>query len=35
VGIEPAIEVRPTIEGVRAGRDELRDRAVALITQGR
>lgn len=34
VGIKPDIELRPTIEGVRAGRDELRDRAVELITQG-
>lgn len=35
VGIVPDIELRPTLEGVRAGRDELRDRAVELILQGR
>lgn len=31
VGIEPDVLVRPTIEGVRAGRDELMERAVEVI----
>ena len=33
VGLAPDVAVRPTIAGLRAGRDELRDRAVELITQ--
>ncbi|RYY20917.1 MAG: hypothetical protein EOO36_02145 [Cytophagaceae bacterium] len=32
VGLVPDVALRPTIAGLRAGRDELRDRAVALIT---
>jgi hypothetical protein len=31
VGIVPDIEVRPTIEGVRSGRDELLERAIQFI----
>lgn len=31
VGIVPDIEVRPTIEGIRAGRDEVLERALRLI----
>ena len=31
VGLLPDIEVRPTIAGLRQGRDELRDRAIELI----
>lgn len=34
VGIVPDIELRPTVEGVRAGRDELRERAIDLIATG-
>jgi C-terminal processing protease CtpA/Prc len=35
VGLQPDIEVRPTIEGIRAGRDEVLDRAVAYLESGR
>jgi C-terminal processing protease CtpA/Prc len=31
VGIVPDIEVRPTIEGIRTGRDEVLERAIRLI----
>ncbi|MCC3156308.1 hypothetical protein LJ737_03615 [Hymenobacter sp. 15J16-1T3B] len=31
IGIVPDVEVKPTIEGIREGRDEVLDRAVALI----
>lgn len=31
IGIIPDIEVRPTIEGIRAGRDEVLDAAIAEI----
>ncbi|WP_426489633.1 S41 family peptidase [Hymenobacter sp. 102] len=31
IGIVPDIEVKPTIAGIRAGRDEVLERAVALI----
>jgi C-terminal processing protease CtpA/Prc len=34
VGIQPHIRVAPTIEGLRAGRDEVLERAVAFIRQG-
>ena len=30
-GVEPDVPVRPTLAGVRGGRDEVLDRAVALI----
>ncbi|WP_375416241.1 S41 family peptidase [uncultured Hymenobacter sp.] len=33
VGLVPDVLVRPTIAGLRAGHDELRDRAVELITR--
>lgn len=33
IGLVPDIRVRPTIAGLRAGQDELRDRAVELIRQ--
>ncbi len=33
VGIVPDIEVKPTIEGIRAGRDELIEEAIRQITQ--
>jgi carboxyl-terminal processing protease len=35
VGIVPDIEVRPTLKGVRAGRDEVLDRALEYIRTGR
>ncbi|ODS73989.1 MAG: hypothetical protein ABS46_19785 [Cytophagaceae bacterium SCN 52-12] len=31
VGIVPDIEVKPTIEGIRKGRDELLEKAVEII----
>jgi C-terminal processing protease CtpA/Prc len=31
VGIVPDVEVRPTIEGIRLGKDEVLDAAVRLI----
>ena len=33
VGLRIDVPVRPTIVGLREGRDELRDRAIKLITQ--
>jgi len=35
VGLAPDIEVRPTIEGIRAGRDEVLERAVEYLEKGR
>jgi len=35
VGLTPDIEAHPTIEGIRAGRDEVLDRAVAYLENGR
>lgn len=35
VGLVPDVEVRPTLAGVLAGHDELRDQAVELIMRGR
>lgn len=34
VGVQPHIEVHPTIAGIRAGRDEVLDAAVAFLTDG-
>ena len=34
VGLVPDIEVRPTIAGIRAGRDEVLDRAVKYLRTG-
>ena len=34
VGLVPEIEVKPTIAGIRAGRDEVLERAVAFIQRG-
>jgi C-terminal processing protease CtpA/Prc len=31
VGIVPDIEVKPTLQGIRAGRDEVLEKAIALI----
>ncbi|MBA3499153.1 MAG: S41 family peptidase [Myxococcota bacterium] len=35
VGVQPNIVVRPTLRGVRAGRDEVLDRAVSAILSGK
>jgi C-terminal processing protease CtpA/Prc len=35
VGLKPDIEVHPTIAGIAAGRDEILDRAIAYLEQGR
>ena len=35
VGLKPDIEVNPTIAGVRDGRDEVLERAVAYLESGR
>lgn len=35
VGLIPDIEVRPTIAGVRAGRDEVLERAITYLENGR
>jgi C-terminal processing protease CtpA/Prc len=35
LGIQPAIASAPTIAGIRAGRDEVLDRAIAWIQTGR
>jgi hypothetical protein len=31
VGIPPSVEVHPTVVGIRAGRDEVLERAIALL----
>jgi C-terminal processing protease CtpA/Prc len=31
IGIVPEVEVKPTIAGIRAGRDEVLERAVELL----
>ena len=33
IGIIPDIEVKPTIEGIRNGRDELKEKAIELINK--
>jgi hypothetical protein len=33
VGLKPDIEVRPTLKGIRAGKDEVLERAVDYLTQ--
>ena len=33
VGIKPDIEVHPTIEGIKEGKDELKEAAVAYIQE--
>jgi len=35
VGLLPDIEAHPTVAGIRAGRDEILERAIAYIEQGR
>ena len=34
IGLIPDIECRPTIEGIRAGRDEVLERALHFIRKG-
>jgi hypothetical protein len=31
VGLLPDIEVKPTIQGIREGRDEVQERAIAYL----
>ena len=33
IGIVPDVEVKPTIEGIRAGRDELLEKAMEIIRE--
>jgi len=33
IGIVPDIEIHPTVEGIRNGRDELLEKAIDLINQ--
>ena len=35
VGVQPHITVRPTVRGIRAGKDEVLDRALAFIATGK
>ncbi|MCA9648480.1 MAG: hypothetical protein KC501_01145 [Myxococcales bacterium] len=35
VGVTPTVPLAPTLEGIRAGRDELFERALALVSAGR
>ena len=35
VGLQPKIRIRPTIKGIRAGRDEVLERAVRYLTLGK
>jgi C-terminal processing protease CtpA/Prc len=35
VGLQPHIQVRPTIRGIRAGKDEVLDRAITYLTTGK
>jgi C-terminal processing protease CtpA/Prc len=35
VGIQPDVLVRPTLRGLRAGKDEVLDRAVRYLRTGR
>lgn len=35
VGLEPHIEIWPTIKGIRTGRDELLERAVRFVNEGK
>ena len=34
LGLQPHVFVRPTVEGLRAGRDEVLEKALAVIAQG-
>src|ERR671920_781997 len=35
VGLVPHVQVKPTIKGVREGRDEVLERAVRYLTEGK
>ncbi len=35
VGLQPTVEVRPTLAGIRAGKDELLDKAIGYLRNGR
>ena len=35
VGLQPDVEVRPTITGIRAGEDEVLDRAIQYVRNGK
>jgi len=35
VGIVPDIVIKPTIKGIREGRDELLEKAIEIIKSGR
>lgn len=35
VGVQPQIKVQPTLRGIRAGKDEVLDRAVSVILSGK
>jgi C-terminal processing protease CtpA/Prc len=35
IGLQPDIVVRPTVTGIRAGKDEVLDRAIRFIVTGR
>ena len=35
VGIVPDVEVKPTIQGIKEGRDEVLEKAVQLIEKGK
>jgi hypothetical protein len=35
VGLHPDIDVRPTVKGIRDGRDEVLERAVRYLKDGR
>jgi hypothetical protein len=35
IGIQPQVVVRPTLEGIRSGRDEVLGRAIDYIDKGR
>jgi hypothetical protein len=34
LGLQPGIELRPTLAGIRAGKDEVLDRAIAYLQHG-
>ena len=34
VGLQPTVEVRPTLAGIRAGKDEVLDRAIEYLQHG-
>ena len=34
IGLEPLVEVRPTVAGILAGKDEVLDKAVDYLSHG-